>query len=330
MSIFGKITLAFALATTAIGCGNSTKAPAISVNPKKYIVVSGDYVSDSYSKRNEGYDWVSATIKPLSDSTYHLSVRSRADSKRPTCTFDAEGVKLSADTLSTKFDGKEILFVFKDSILNITTAREEDKGLLNYFCSGGGSLEGAYYKLKEPLDKSQIDRRNFIQVLPYQSTGFEISTTGEGSLQQLTVLPYGLTKDNGKIVSEIEGSVTKAEIGDLNADGFPEILIFTTSAGSGSYGNVIGYSVNNGKSLSQISFPNITDNPKANKGFMGHDEFEIVENTLVQRFRIYNPNDTNNKPTGGYRQIQYKLREGESMRKFVIDKIVEFPASSDK
>ena len=326
MSTFGKIALSLALATTLIGCGNRTKAPSISAKHQNTYVVSGDYVSDSYFKRNEGFDWVSASVKPLTDSTYYLSVRSRADRKRPTCTFDAKGIKLNADTLLAKFEGKDILFVFSDSILIIKTAKEEDKGVLNYFCSGGGSLEGAYHKIKEPLDKSQLDRRNFIQILSYQNIGFEISTIGEGSLKELTVLPYGLTKDNSKIVSEIEGSVTKAEIGDLNADGFPEILIFTCSAGSGSYGNVIGYSVNNGKSLSQISFPNITDNPKANKGFMGHDEFEIVENTLVQRFRIYNPQDTNNKPSGGYRQIQYKLKEGESMRKFVIDKIVEFPA----
>jgi len=125
---------------------------------------------------------------------------------------------------------------------------------------------------------------------------------------------------------EIDGSVTNAEIEDLNSDGFPEVLIYTTSAGSGSYGNVIGYSVNNGKSISQIYFPGIADNPKANKGYMGHDEFAIVETTLVQRFQLYNPGDPNSSPTGNIRQIQYKLRDGEASRKFVIDKIVEYPA----
>jgi len=325
MKTFERL-MVLALALTTFGCIPKTKPTVVQKHSQKAVSFIGNYVDDNYAKRDSGYDWVAVMVKPVTDSTFQLSVRSRIDIKKPTCTFDATGTRLHTDTLLTTFEGKGILFVFGDSTLNITTVREEDKGVLNYFCSGGGSLEGTYHKLKEPLDKSQLDCRNFIKVLSYQNIGFEISTTGEGSLQELTVLPYGLTRDNSKVVAEIEGSVTKAEIGDLNADGFPEVLIFTTSAGSGSYGNVIGFSVNNGKSVSQIAFPNISNNPKANKGFMGHDEFEIVENTLVQRFRIYNPQDLNNKPTGGYRQIQYKLKKGEAMRKFVIDKIVEFPA----
>jgi hypothetical protein len=134
-----------------------------------------------------------------------------------------------------------------------------------------------------------------------------------------------LSIDNQKITKEIEGFVTNAEIEDLNSDGFPELLIYTTSAGSGSYGNVIGYSVNAGKSISDISFPQISDNPKANKGYMGHDEFAIVETTLVQRFKIYKDGDSNSNPSGNIRQIQYKLKDGEASRKFIIDKIIEYP-----
>ena len=70
--------------------------------------------------------------------------------------------------------------------------------------------------------------------------------------------------------------------------------------------------------------PNIADNPKANKGYMGHDEFAIVENSFCQRFKTYNPQDTNSKPTGKTRQIQYKLRDGENSRFFVVDKIIEY------
>jgi hypothetical protein len=59
---------------------------------------------------------------------------------------------------------------------------------------------------------------------------------------------------------------------------------------------------------------------------MGHDEFTIIETSLVRQFRTYNEGDTNANPTGNYRQIQYKLVDGENSRKFVIDKIVEYPA----
>ena len=101
-------------------------------------------------------------------------------------------------------------------------------------------------------------------------------------------------------------------------------MIYITSAGSGSYGTAIGFSGNNNKSMSEITIPSMVDNPKANKGYMGHDEFALVEGTLVQRFPIYKEGDTNSKPTGGTRQIQYKLKNGEASKVFAVDKIIEY------
>jgi len=72
------------------------------------------------------------------------------------------------------------------------------------------------------------------------------------------------------------------------------------------------------------SLPSVAENAEASNGYMGHDEFAIVESTLVQRFPIYKPGDSNANPTGGTRQIQYKLKDGEAMRKFVVDQVVEY------
>jgi hypothetical protein len=80
---------------------------------------------------------------------------------------------------------------------------------------------------------------------------------------------------------------------------------------------VIGYSPNKGKSLSQIYFPELDKNSAALKGYMGHDEFAIVENSLVRRFKIY---DSNAKPTAKIRQLEYKLKPGEATKKFVLNK----------
>jgi hypothetical protein len=161
----------------------------------------------------------------------------------------------------------------------------------------------------------------FQKTLTLQNITFDIINTGEGSISELTIQPKGLEIDNQKITIELDGQVVNAEIEDLNLDGFPEILLYTISAGSGSYGNVIGYSVNNGKSISQIYFPDLFDNKEASSGYMGHDEFAIIETTLVRRFPVYKDGDTNNNPTGGFRQIGYKLKDGEASRSFVIDKI---------
>ena len=170
-----------------------------------------------------------------------------------------------------------------------------------------------------PSETKSVKSR-FSRKLSLNNISFEINLAGK----QLTIQPSGLSVDNTKVIKQIEGTITNAEIGDLNRDGFPEVLVYITSDGSGSYGTVIGYSVNNGKSMSEIFMPNIADNPKANKGYMGHDEFAIVESTLCQRFKTYNPEDTNSNPTGKIRQIQYKLKDGENSRVFVVDKIIEF------
>jgi len=128
-----------------------------------------------------------------------------------------------------------------------------------------------------------------------------------------------------KVYSEIVPcDITPQEIEDLNSDGSPEILVYIQSAGSGSYGSVIGYSANNKKSMSQIYLPDIMSYPEATQGYMGHDEFAIVETTFVRRFPIYMEGDTNSHPSGGTRQIQYKLVNGENSRIFKTDKIIEY------
>ncbi|SHG32006.1 hypothetical protein SAMN05443549_103245 [Flavobacterium fluvii] len=168
--------------------------------------------------------------------------------------------------------------------------------------------------------ENKLVKPKFYRKLSLNTISFEINHTDK----QLTIQPSGLSIDNSKIVKQIEGTIANAEIGDLNKDGFPEVLVYVRSDGSGSYGTVIGYSVNNGKSMSEINMPNVWDNPKANKGYMGHDEFAIVEGYLRQRFPTYNPQDTNSNPTGKTRQIQYKLKDGENSRVFVMDKITEY------
>lgn len=182
--------------------------------------------------------------------------------------------------------------------------------------------------LPEEIEKDQISteidsisKNTFEKILTLQNISFEITTTIESDSIKLNIQPSGLELDNQKIVLDIDAPVIDAEIEDLNADGFPEIAIYTTSSGSGSYGNVIGFSVNNGKSVSQIYMPNLTENKTASKGYMGHDEFTIVENSLCRKFPIYNDNDTNANPTGGTRQIEYKLKDGEASRIWVIEKI---------
>lgn len=141
----------------------------------------------------------------------------------------------------------------------------------------------------------------------------------------MTIFTFGLKEQEYNETIDIEGEiVVNVEVEDLNSDGSPELFVFTQSVGSGSYGNVYAFSVNNKKSMSEVYFQPTAENSKINKGYMGHDEFSLIENSLGQRFPIYKEGDTNAAPTEGTRQISYKLIEGEAMRKLEVDKVSEY------
>lgn len=177
-------------------------------------------------------------------------------------------------------------------------------------------------KAPKPSAKVQPDSADFSKVLTFKNIAFTVKAIGKGSLQLVTIQPSGLSATNRAEKLETE-PVVNAEIGDLNADGYPELLIFTQSAGSGSYGKVIAFSVNKGKSMSRVTFPETSHNPELKKGYGGHDKFSIANNVLVQEFPIYNEGDANSQPSGMKKQITYKLKNGEASRIFVADQIRE-------
>lgn len=157
-----------------------------------------------------------------------------------------------------------------------------------------------------------------------QGITFHIICPNNGSLNTLEIKPYGLEIDNTIIKKEIDGVVTGAEIADMNGDGSAEIYVFTHSAGSGSYGDVVAYSANNKKSLSGIYLPPLADDKLNSPGYMGHDEFTVIESSLARRFLIYKKGDSNANPTGGMRQLQYKLVAGEATWQLKLVKSTSF------
>ena len=153
---------------------------------------------------------------------------------------------------------------------------------------------------------------------------YQVESPNDSSINQVTVRAEGPEGPIGQMEAEADGTITNVEIEDLNADGHPEIYIYVTSAGSGSYGSLIAYAFNRNKSLSQIYLPSIQDDPAISKGYMGHDEFAVGEGTFLRRFPIYKDGDSNAQPTGGTRQIQYKLEGGEAGWVLRHDRVVDF------
>ncbi|MEM9255881.1 MAG: hypothetical protein AAGA91_10550 [Pseudomonadota bacterium] len=161
-------------------------------------------------------------------------------------------------------------------------------------------------------------------VLTWNGISLELSATDQGSLNTLTTIPRGLPNSTGERNTELDGSAHLANVTDLNRDGWPEFYVFVTSAGSGAYGSVSAWGVNEGKSLSPIYLPPLEQTPGASTGYMGHDEFVIVDSRLVRRFPIFAETNSNASRPSTFRQIAYRLMPGEAGWVLEVDKVEQF------
>ena len=241
----------------------------------------------------------------------------------------SEGVICASDTLMnldnelSSVYKKALLKASKDDMLKVHQrgwikgrndcwkAKDEKQCMIDEYKFRMKELKEKYH-LVDSEKKPHSMSNSFNKILTLQGITFHVQATNEGSLNQLTITPSGLEGSNKVITQEIDGSVTGVEVGDLNTDGSPEIYVYINSAGSGAYGSLVAYSANNKKSLSEIYLPPLEDDKKNTIGYMGHDEFSIVEYTFARRFSIYNEGDANCCPKGGTRQLQYKLISGEA------------------
>jgi hypothetical protein len=164
----------------------------------------------------------------------------------------------------------------------------------------------------------------FDQSFEWQGIGFRVTSANIGPRSNLTVTPRGLSIDNSPLVQSIEGQIVRAEVADLNSDGSPEIYIYITSADNTSRGSLVAYSANRRKSLSAIYLPAEPQALSRANGYRGHDEFAVVENTLVRRFPVYKDSDADSAPTGGTRQFQYKLKQGEASWVLELGRVVSY------
>lgn len=105
---------------------------------------------------------------------------------------------------------------------------------------------------------------------------------------------------------------------DLDGNGFDEVYVITTAAGSGSYGNVCAFSSNKDLSFSFVYLPELEEadlNPgKPFHGYEGHDVFKVEGNKLVRSFRVSEGDQKSN------RSIRYQLKKGEAGLMLVAEK----------
>lgn len=161
--IFATLSLTASALLALIGCTNTTpstdtstvKQTTATITPAVQAVV-GDYASEGYANRAQGYDWVGVIVRPSGSQEIDLTVRSRNDIKKPTCSFKGKATLMGQDDahgiiFKTKVDNSAVFFQFKNDKLTIDS---QDKYALNYFCSGGATLVGDYQKLAGNLELS--------------------------------------------------------------------------------------------------------------------------------------------------------------------------------
>lgn len=165
---------------------------------------------------------------------------------------------------------------------------------------------------------------SFFSQMVLQGVTFQVESPNDRSINPVTVRAETSEGSLGEVEMEADGTITNVEVEDLDADGYPEVYVYVNSAGSGSYGSLIAYASNRNHSLSQIHLPSLEDDPEVSQGYMGHDEFAVGEGVLLRRFPVYREGDINAEPTGGTRQIQYKLEAGEAGWVLRRDRIVEY------
>ncbi|HEY5762873.1 MAG TPA: PliI family lysozyme inhibitor of I-type lysozyme [Rhodocyclaceae bacterium] len=172
---------------------------------------------------------------------------------------------------------------------------------------------------------AEAPSRPFFAQQVLQGVTFQIESPNNSSINKVRVRAQVGKKTIGEHEVEADGAIIGVEVADLNADGFPEIYVYVTSTGSGSYGSLIAFASNRNRSITPITLASLEDEDAAvTKGYMGHDKFLVGEAALLRRFPIYREGDANSKPTGGMRQIQYRLKAGEAGWVLRKDRVVEF------
>jgi hypothetical protein len=107
---FNIVSLMLLVLFSVIACKNETKKieEVSKTEFTEELNILGSYVSDDYSKRSEGYDWIAVSVTEAESNQLNISVRSRADKKKPTCTFDAVANKVDDKVYQTQIDGKSV------------------------------------------------------------------------------------------------------------------------------------------------------------------------------------------------------------------------------
>ncbi len=321
---FFRIAVVFLLLIFHWSCGDDevnseSKSETIEIQDRGNVSY---FVTPSYFDRNEGLPWMAIKIKPAGPGIIKLSLRSSVNTKEtnPNCSFDGQAYEIADSSYKFYIMQTEVHIDIMEDGLDIYTIDTSAKSVLECPCENGNSIRGVYKKLDEPLDMNGIDKTVFHKKI--KRDDFQFILQSETAKELAITFIHGEARQNLPTIKiKDDLSILDAESEDLDNDGFPELLIYLQSNNAEAYGEIKAISMH-AEGFENIRSLNTKENTAINKNYRGHDEFKIVNNTLVQRFPIYLAEDQLKSASGGFRKIAYQL-QGETGAKFFQIKAIQ-------
>ncbi len=145
----------------------------------------------------------------------------------------------------------------------------------------------------------------FDRELQFNIYRFLVSAPDSGRVRTVTIKAYRGELLLTKFTVRVDGAVTGTDVADLDGNRFPELYIFSTSDGSGSFGRVYAWQFMPERKA-DISLPR-NWLPEPVQGYMGHDSLWVENNILRRKYPMYWAGDANATSSGGYRIVRYQL-----------------------
>ncbi|MBS1664330.1 MAG: hypothetical protein JST68_25010 [Bacteroidetes bacterium] len=176
-------------------------------------------------------------------------------------------------------------------------------------------LLGCFFLVKA---HAQITFNKVDTTMKIGKAGYRVDCRNKSTTQNpISIKPVGFESGARDISFTLKGRVSGVQIDDLNRDSYPDLIVYVYTDSSAIFGTVYCFISDGNKEIAACVLPDITIDPKVNKGYKGHDQLSLMEGTLLRRFPIYNTGDADDKPGGGTRTLMYQLAKGESgMYKF--------------
>lgn len=149
----------------------------------------------------------------------------------------------------------------------------------------------------------QVDRQ-----LRFNVYTFTVNGADTGRVRPVRVAAYRGATLLTRFDIKTDGAVTDAAVGDLDRNGMPELYLFATSEGSGSFGQVYAWQF-----LPQRRAAILCPawRPKTDE-YMGRDSIWLADGYLNRTYPIYQSGDAQAEPSGGLRYLRYRLRDAGS------------------